>query len=64
MEEYPFLGVIIGDKTSQIANLREGDEFYDPEFEPKLAAKIKEYADRYKIKYGVRTVVFPITFRG
>ena len=64
LEEYPFLGVIIGDKTSQVAGLKEEDEFYDSEFEPKLTAKIKEYADRYKIKYGVRTVVFPITFRG
>ena len=64
MEEYPFLGVIIGDKTSQVAGLKEEDEFYDSEFEPKLTAKIKEYVDRYKIKYGVRTVVFPITFRG
>ena len=64
LEEYPFLGVIIGDKTSQVAGLKEEDEFYDAAFEPKLTAKIKEYADRYKIKYGVRTVVFPITFRG
>ena len=54
MEEYPFLGVIIGDKTKQIAGLKEGDEFYDANFEPKLTARIKEYADRYKMKYGVK----------
>ena len=64
LDEYPFLAVIIGDKTDQVAGFEEGDELYDANFEPNLTAKIKEYADKYKMRYGVRTVVFPITFTG
>ena len=64
LEEYPFLAVIIGDKTDQVTGLANGDEFYDSNFEPNLTAKIKEYANKYKMRHRVRTVVFPITYAG
>ena len=60
-EEYPFLAVIIGDKT-EVATDKE-DEGYDPKFEQNLTVKIKEYADKYKVKYGVRTIIFTIKKR-
>jgi hypothetical protein len=61
-EDYPFLAVVIGDKT-KIATDSE-DESYDPKFEKNLTVKIKEYADKYKMRYNVRTIIFTIEKRG
>ena len=60
-EEYPFLAVIIGDKTEVATD--KADEGYDEKFERNLTVKIKEYADKYKVKYGVRTIIFTIKKR-
>jgi len=61
-EKYPFLGVVIGDKTKLVTE--EGSEFYDSEFEANLPVWIKEYTDKYKVDLGVRSVVFNIVKRG
>jgi len=61
-EKYPFLGVVIGDKT-KLATDRDS-EFYDSEFEENLPVWIKEYTDKYKVDLGVRSVVFNIVKRG
>ena len=60
-EEYPFLAAIIGDKTESATD--QTDEEYDPEFEKNLTVAIKEYADKYKIKFGIRTIIFAIQKR-
>jgi hypothetical protein len=61
-EKYPFLGVVIGDKT-KLATDRDS-EFYDSEFEENLPVWIKEYTDKYKVDLGIRSVVFNIIRRG
>ena len=61
-EKYPFLGVVIGDKTKLVTE--EGSEFYDSEFEENLPVWIKEYTDKYKVDLGIRSVVFNIIRRG
>jgi hypothetical protein len=61
-EKYPFLGVVIGDKTKLVTE--EGSEFYDSEFEANLPVWIKEYTDKYKVDLGIRSVVFNIIRRG
>ena len=60
-EKYPFLGVVIGDKT-KLATDRDS-EFYDSEFEENLPVWIKEYTDKYKVDLGIRSVVFNIIKR-
>ena len=61
-EKYPFLGVVIGDKT-KLATDSES-EFYDSQFEENLPVWIKEYTDKYKVDLGIRSVVFNIIRRG
>ena len=61
-EKYPFLGVVIGDKTKLVTD--SDSEFYDSEFEENLPVWIKEYTDKYKVDLGVRSVVFNIVKRG
>jgi len=61
-EKYPFLGVVIGDKT-KLATDRDS-EFYDSEFEENLPVWIKEYTDKYRVDLGIRSVVFNIIRRG
>jgi len=63
-EKYPFLGVVIGDKTKLVSESKPGDEFYDSEFEENLPVWIKEYTDKYKVDLGIRSVVFNIIKRG
>ena len=62
MEEFPLLAVIIADK-SEIMTDEDDEEMYDPKFDKNLTKKIKEYADRYKVKYGIRTLIFPVKKR-
>ena len=54
LEEYDFLGVVIADITQE---LEENED--DP-----MTQNINEYVDRFKSKYGVQSVVFPIKFKG
>ena len=61
-EKYPFLGVVIGDKTKLVTD--SDSEFYDSKFEPNLPVWIKEYTDKYKVDLGIRSVVFNIIRRG
>ena len=61
-EKYPFLGVVIGDKTKLVTD--SDSEFYDSEFEKNLPVWIKEYTDKYKVDLGIRSVVFNIIRRG
>ena len=61
-EKYPFLGVVIGDKT-KLATDRDS-EFYDSQFEENLPVWIKEYTDKYKVDLRIRSVVFNIIRRG
>ena len=61
-EKYPFLGVVIGDKTKLVTDSSD-DEFYDSEFEENLPVWIKEYTDKYKKDLGIRSVVFNIVKR-
>ena len=61
-EKYPFLGVVIGDKTKLVTD--RDSEFYDSEFEENLPVWIKEYTDKYKVDLGIRSVVFNIIRRG
>ena len=42
---------------------QDDHEFYDANLEKGLTQKIREYADKYKIKYGVRTLVFDVKKR-
>ena len=60
-EKYPFLGVVIGDKTKLATDT--DSEFYDSEFEENLPVWIKEYTDKYKVDLGIRSVVFNIVKR-
>ena len=60
-EKYPFLGVVIGDKTELVTD--SDSEFYDSKFEPNLPVWIKEYTDKYKVDLGIRSVVFNIVKR-
>ena len=60
-EKYPFLGVVIGDKTKLVTD--RDSEFYDSEFEENLPVWIKEYTDKYKFYLGIRSVVFNIVKR-
>ena len=53
LEEYDFLGVVIADITQELEE-REDDP---------MTQNINEYVDRFKSKYGVQTVVFPIKFK-
>ena len=62
-ESYPFLGVVIGDKTELVTDSSD-TEFYDSKFEPNLPVWIKEYTDKYKVDLGIRSVVFNIIRRG
>ena len=61
-ESYPFLGVVIGDKTELVTDSSD-TEFYDSKFEPNLPVWIKEYTDKYKFYLGIRSVVFNIVKR-
>ena len=62
-EKYPFLGVVIGDKTKLVTDSSD-TEFYDSQFEENLPVWIKEYTDKYKVDLGIRSVVFNIIRRG
>ena len=62
MEEFPLLAVVIADKSDLVSD-QDDHEFYDPNLEKGLTQKIREYADKYKIKYGVRTLVFNVKKR-
>ena len=62
MEEFPLLAVVIADKSDLVSD-KDDREFYDDKFEPGLTQKIREYADKYKTKYGVRTLVFNVKKR-
>ena len=61
-ESYPFLGVVIGDKTKLVTDSSD-TEFYDSKFEENLTISIKEYTDKYKVDLGIRSVVFNIVKR-
>ena len=54
LEEYDFLGVVIADITQELEE-KEKDS---------LTQNINEYVDRFKSKYGVQSVVFPIKYKG
>ena len=62
MEEFPLLAVVIADKSDLVSD-KDDREFYDDKIEPGLTQKIREYADKYKMKYGVRTLVFNVKKR-
>ena len=62
MEEFPLLAVVIADKSDLVSD-QDDHEFYDANLEKGLTQKIREYADKYKIKYGVRTLVFNVKKR-
>ena len=57
LEEYPNLCVVIAD-VSKAEKINE-----DEEIDSNLTQNIKEYADRYKMKYGVKTLIFQIQKR-
>ena len=62
MEEFPLLAVVIADKSDLVSD-KDDREFYEEKFERGLTQKIREYADKYKTKYGVRTLVFNVKKR-
>ena len=62
MEEFPLLAVVIADKSELVSD-QDDSEFYDPDLEKGLTKKIIEYADKYKVKYGVKTLVFSVKKR-
>ena len=62
MEEFSLLAVIIADKSALVLN-DEDKEMYDPKFDKKLTQRIREYADKYKVKFGVRTLIFTVKKR-
>ena len=62
MEEFPLLAVVIADKSDLVSD-QDDHEFYDANLEKGLTQKIREYADKYKMKYGVRTLVFNVKKR-
>jgi len=57
IEQYPNLCVVIAD-TSRLQSDGNGEPV-----EANLAQNIKEYADKYKVKFGVQTLVYDITTR-
>ena len=54
LEEYDFLGIVIADVTEELEE-KEKDS---------MTQNINEYVDRFKSKYGVQSVVFPIKYKG
>ena len=62
MEEFPLLAVVIADKSDLVSD-QDDSEFYDPDLEKGLTKKIIEYADKYKVKYGVKTLIFSVKKR-
>ena len=62
MEEFSLLAVIMADKSALVLN-DEDSEMYDPKFDKGLTQRIREYADKYKVKYGVRTLIFTVKKR-
>lgn len=62
MEEFPLLAVVIADKSDLVSD-QDDSEFYDPDLEKGLTKKIIEYADKYKVKYGIKTLIFPVKKR-
>jgi len=63
MEEFPLLAVVIADSSKFASESDQDSEFYDPNLEQGLTKKIIEYADKYKVKYGVKTLIFPVKKR-
>ena len=61
MEEFPLLAVVIADKSDLVSD--QDSEFYDPDLEKGLTKKIIEYADKYKMKYGIKTLIFSVKKR-
>ena len=62
MEEFPLLAVVIADKSDLVSD-QDDSEFYDPDLEKGLTKKIIEYADKYKMKYGIKTLIFSVKKR-
>ena len=62
MEEFPLLAVVIADKSDLVSD-QDDSEFYDPDLERGLTKRIIEYADKYKIKYGIKTLIFSVKKR-
>ena len=62
MEEFPLLAVVIADKSDLVSD-QDDSEFYDPDLERGLTKKIIEYADKYKVKYGAKTLIFSVKKR-
>ena len=62
MEEFPLLAVVIADKSDLVSDQNDS-EFYDPDLEKGLTKKIIEYADKYKVKYGIKTLIFSVKKR-
>ena len=62
MEEFPLLAVVIADKSDLVSD-KDDREFYDDKIEPGLTQKIREYADKYKMKYGIKTLIFSVKKR-
>ena len=62
MEEFPLLAVVIADKSDLVSD-QDDSEFYDPDLERGLTKRIIEYADKYKVKYGVKTLIFSVKKR-
>ena len=62
MEEFPLLAVVIADKSDLVSD-QDDSEFYDPDLERGLTKRIIEYADKYKVKYGAKTLIFSVKKR-
>jgi hypothetical protein len=62
MEEFPLLAVVIADKSDLVSD-QDDSEFYDPDLEKGLTKRIIEYADKYKVKYGAKTLIFSVKKR-
>ena len=62
MEEFPLLAVVIADKSDLVSD-KDDSQFYDPDLEKGLTKKIIEYADKYKVKYGAKTLIFSVKKR-
>ena len=62
MEEFPLLAVVIADKSDLVSD-QDDSEFYDPDLEKGLTKRIIEYADKYKVKYGIKTLIFSVKKR-
>ena len=54
LEEYDFLGVVIADITEELEGIGKDS----------MTQNINEYVDRFKSKYGVQSVVFPVIIKG